>query len=121
MDNSAPINPSQYVCAPDSEQTLLAAPAQFLLERFLQTCSHKLFPKAIRNRNNPVLSIDSYLNIGTEGRTPGGGDTMLRKRVLVYIWCQSSCHLVDTSIHIDEQRKSGAALHGGRMHLDLRG
>ncbi|CAL8280576.1 unnamed protein product [Lota lota] len=66
MENSAPINPSQYVCAPDSEQTLLAAPAQFLLERFLQTCSHKLFPKAIRNRNNPVLSIDSYLNIGTE-------------------------------------------------------
>ncbi|CAL8313122.1 unnamed protein product [Gadus morhua 'NCC'] len=66
MENSAPINPSQYVCAPDSEQTLLAAPAQFLLERFLQSCSHKLFPKAIRNRNNPVLSIDSYLNIGTE-------------------------------------------------------
>ncbi|KAG7278413.1 hypothetical protein CRUP_038576 [Coryphaenoides rupestris] len=66
IENSAPINPSQYVCAPDSEQTLLAAPAQFLLERFLQTCSHKLFPKAVRNRNNPVLSIDSYLNIGTE-------------------------------------------------------
>ncbi|CAL8345117.1 unnamed protein product [Merluccius merluccius] len=66
MENSAPINPSQYVCAPDSEQTLLAAPAQFLLERFLQSCSHKLFPKAVRNRNNPVLSIDSYLNIGTE-------------------------------------------------------
>ena len=69
MENSAPINPSQYVCAPDSEQTLLAAPAQFLLERFLQSCSHKLFPKAIRNRNNPVLSIDSYLNIGTEVST----------------------------------------------------
>ncbi|KAK7945463.1 hypothetical protein WMY93_001191 [Mugilogobius chulae] len=56
--------PSQYVCAPDSEQTLLDAPAQFLLEKFLQSCSHRLFPMAINNRANPVLSIDSYLNIG---------------------------------------------------------
>uniref|UniRef100_A0A667ZU15 GREB1 like retinoic acid receptor coactivator n=1 Tax=Myripristis murdjan TaxID=586833 RepID=A0A667ZU15_9TELE len=66
MENSAPISPSQYVCAPDSEQTLLAAPAHFLLEKFLQSCSHRLFPKAVQNRNNPVLSIDSYLNIGPE-------------------------------------------------------
>lgn len=66
IENPAPISPSQYVCAPDSEQTLLDAPAQFLLERFLQSCSHRLFPKAVRNRNNPVLSIDSYLNISPE-------------------------------------------------------
>ncbi|KAM3604656.1 uncharacterized protein V6R79_014421 [Siganus canaliculatus] len=66
MENPATINPSQYVCAPDSEQTLLDAPAQFLLERFLQSCSHRLFPKAVQNRNNPVLSIDSYLNISPE-------------------------------------------------------
>ncbi|KAG7525431.1 hypothetical protein JOB18_026742 [Solea senegalensis] len=66
MENPAPISPSQYVCAPDSEQTLLDAPAQFLLERFLQSCSHRLFPKAVQNRNNPVLSIDSYLNISPE-------------------------------------------------------
>ncbi|KAL0966250.1 hypothetical protein UPYG_G00292930 [Umbra pygmaea] len=66
MENPAPISPSQYVCAPDSEQTLLAAPAQFLLEKFLQSCSHRLFPKAVQNRSNPVLSIDSYLNIGPE-------------------------------------------------------
>ncbi|XP_028282945.1 GREB1-like protein isoform X3 [Parambassis ranga] len=66
IENPAPISPSQYVCAPDSEQTLLDAPAQFLLERFLQSCSHRLFPKAVQNRNNPVLSIDSYLNIGPE-------------------------------------------------------
>ncbi|XP_056148830.1 GREB1-like protein [Lampris incognitus] len=66
MENPAPISPSQYVCAPDSEQTLLAAPAHFLLEKFLQSCSHKLFPKAVHNRNNPVLSIDSYLNISPE-------------------------------------------------------
>ncbi|XP_077374607.1 GREB1-like protein [Festucalex cinctus] len=66
IENHAPISPSQYVCAPDSEQTLLDAPAQFLLERFLQSCSHRLFPKAIQNPNNPVLSIDSYLNISPE-------------------------------------------------------
>uniref|UniRef100_A0A3B3XTP2 GREB1-like protein n=1 Tax=Poecilia mexicana TaxID=48701 RepID=A0A3B3XTP2_9TELE len=62
----APISPSQYVCAPDSEQTLLDAPAQFLLENFLQSCSRRLFPKAVQNRNNPVLSIDSYLNLSPE-------------------------------------------------------
>ncbi|XP_053185688.1 GREB1-like protein isoform X1 [Scomber japonicus] len=66
IENPNAISPSQYVCAPDSEQTLLDAPAQFLLERFLQSCSHRLFPKAVQNRNNPVLSIDSYLNISPE-------------------------------------------------------
>ncbi|XP_041847997.1 GREB1-like protein isoform X2 [Melanotaenia boesemani] len=66
IENPAPISPSQYVCAPDSEQTLLDAPAQFLLESFLQSCSHRLFPKAVKNRNNPVLSIDSYLNLSPE-------------------------------------------------------
>ncbi|KAK5616463.1 GREB1-like protein [Crenichthys baileyi] len=66
IKNKAPISPSQYVCAPDSEQTLLDAPAQFLLESFLQSCSHRLFPKAVQNSNNPVLSIDSYLNLSPE-------------------------------------------------------
>ncbi|XP_016525169.1 GREB1-like protein isoform X3 [Poecilia formosa] len=66
IENKAPISPSQYVCAPDSEQTLLDAPAQFLLENFLQSCSRRLFPKAVQNRNNPVLSIDSYLNLSPE-------------------------------------------------------
>uniref|UniRef100_H3CSS3 GREB1 like retinoic acid receptor coactivator n=1 Tax=Tetraodon nigroviridis TaxID=99883 RepID=H3CSS3_TETNG len=66
MENLAPISPSQYVCAPDSEQTLLDAPPHFLLERFLQSCSHRLFPKAVHNRTNPVLSIDSFLNISPE-------------------------------------------------------
>ncbi|XP_026229709.1 GREB1-like protein isoform X3 [Anabas testudineus] len=66
IENPTSISPSQYVCAPDSEQTLLDAPAQFLLERFLQSCSHRLFPNAIHNRDNPVLSIDSYLNISPE-------------------------------------------------------
>uniref|UniRef100_A0A674E4C9 GREB1 like retinoic acid receptor coactivator n=1 Tax=Salmo trutta TaxID=8032 RepID=A0A674E4C9_SALTR len=66
MENPTPISPPQYICAPDSEHTLLAAPAQFLLEKFLQSCSHRLFPKAVQNSSNPVLSIDSYLNIGPE-------------------------------------------------------
>uniref|UniRef100_A0A8K9V8S5 GREB1-like protein n=1 Tax=Oncorhynchus mykiss TaxID=8022 RepID=A0A8K9V8S5_ONCMY len=66
MENPTPISPSQYICAPDSEHTLLDAPAQFLLEKFLQSCSHRLFPKAVQNSSNPVLSIDSYLNIGPE-------------------------------------------------------
>ncbi|OXB81657.1 UNVERIFIED_CONTAM: hypothetical protein H355_008906 [Colinus virginianus] len=55
-----------YVCAPDSEHTLLAAPSQFLLEKFLQHATYKLFPKAIHNFKNPVLAIDCYLNIGLE-------------------------------------------------------
>lgn len=65
-ESLAPILPLQYVCAPDSEHTLLAAPAQFLLEKFLQHASFKLFPKAIRNFKSPVLAIDCYLNIGPE-------------------------------------------------------
>ncbi|KAM4841275.1 GREB1-like protein [Thomomys bottae] len=65
-ESLAPILPLQYVCAPDSEHTLLAAPAQFLLEKFLQHASYKLFPKAIRNVKSPVLAIDCYLNIGQE-------------------------------------------------------
>lgn len=65
-ESLAPILPLQYVCAPDSEHTLLAAPAQFLLEKFLQHASYKLFPKAIHNFKSPVLAIDCYLNIGQE-------------------------------------------------------
>ncbi|KAF6088060.1 GREB1 like retinoic acid receptor coactivator [Phyllostomus discolor] len=65
-ESLAPILPLQYVCAPDSEHTLLAAPAQFLLEKFLQHASHKLFPKAIHNFKSPVLAVDCYLNIGPE-------------------------------------------------------
>ncbi|XP_078253428.1 GREB1-like protein isoform X2 [Rhinoraja longicauda] len=60
------ISASQYVCAPDSESTMLSAPAQFLLEKFLQHTSYKLFPKAIHNSKNPVLSIDCYMNLGPE-------------------------------------------------------
>ncbi|KAM9632605.1 GREB1-like protein isoform 3-T3 [Trichechus inunguis] len=65
-ESIAAILPLQYICAPDSEHTLLAAPAQFLLEKFLQHASYKLFPKAIRNFKSPVLAIDCYLNIGPE-------------------------------------------------------
>lgn len=38
----APLLPLQYVCTPDSEHILLAAPTQFLLEKFLQHDSYKL-------------------------------------------------------------------------------
>ncbi|XP_064202984.1 GREB1-like protein isoform X1 [Anguilla rostrata] len=65
-ENPAPISPSQYVCAPDSEHMLLAAPPHFLLEKFLQHSGHRLFPKAVRNHSHPLLSIDSYLNLGPE-------------------------------------------------------
>ncbi|XP_023365972.1 GREB1-like protein isoform X2 [Otolemur garnettii] len=65
-ESFTPILPLQYICAPDSEHTLLAAPAQFLLEKFLQHASYKLFPKAIHNFKSPVLAIDCYLNIGPE-------------------------------------------------------
>ncbi|XP_015278789.1 PREDICTED: GREB1-like protein [Gekko japonicus] len=65
-ENLTPVMPLQYVCAPDSEHTLLAAPAQFLLEKFLQHATYKLFPKAIHNFRSPVLAIDCYLNIGPE-------------------------------------------------------
>ncbi|KAM8967749.1 GREB1-like protein isoform 2-T2 [Pelodytes ibericus] len=65
-ESTGPVSPMQYVCAPDSEQTLLAAPAQFLLEKFLQNSSHKLFPKALYNLRNPLLAVDCYLNLGPE-------------------------------------------------------
>ncbi|XP_049338795.1 GREB1-like protein isoform X2 [Astyanax mexicanus] len=60
------IPPSQYVCAPDSEHPLLDAPAQLLLEKFLQSCSQHLFPQAFQNTSNPVLTIDSYLDLGPQ-------------------------------------------------------
>ncbi|XP_065124131.1 GREB1-like protein [Paramisgurnus dabryanus] len=66
METPVHVSASQYVCAPDSEQTLLSAPAQLLLEKFLQNCSHRLFPLALCNSSNPVLSIDSYLSLGPE-------------------------------------------------------
>uniref|UniRef100_A0A672SXW3 GREB1-like protein n=1 Tax=Sinocyclocheilus grahami TaxID=75366 RepID=A0A672SXW3_SINGR len=66
METPVRVCASQYVCAPDSEHTLLSAPAQFLLEKFLQSCSHRLFPLALCNSANPVLSIDSYLNLGPQ-------------------------------------------------------
>ncbi|XP_032877476.1 protein GREB1 isoform X2 [Amblyraja radiata] len=60
------ISPSQYICAPDSKHTFLAAPAQLLLERYLQQTSNNLFPLSMQNYSHPVLSIDCYLNLGHE-------------------------------------------------------
>ncbi|XP_014396015.1 PREDICTED: protein GREB1 [Myotis brandtii] len=58
--------PAQYICAPDSKHPSLAAPAQLLLERFLQHHSHRFFPLSLRNHGHPVLLVDCYLNLGSQ-------------------------------------------------------
>ncbi|XP_028930151.2 protein GREB1 isoform X3 [Ornithorhynchus anatinus] len=65
-DNPVSIAPVQYICAPDSKNTFLAAPAQLLLEKFLQYHSHRFFPLSLKNYNHPVLSVDCYLNLGPQ-------------------------------------------------------
>ncbi|XP_012504350.1 PREDICTED: protein GREB1 [Propithecus coquereli] len=65
-ENSAAVVPAQYICAPDSKHTFLAAPAQLLLEKFLQHHSHRLFPLSLKNHGHPVLSVDCYLNLGSQ-------------------------------------------------------
>ncbi|XP_008583973.1 PREDICTED: protein GREB1 [Galeopterus variegatus] len=65
-DNSVAIVPAQYICAPDSKHTFLAAPAQLLLEKFLQHHSHRFFPLSLKNHSHPVLSVDCYLNLGSQ-------------------------------------------------------
>ncbi|XP_006869510.1 PREDICTED: protein GREB1 isoform X1 [Chrysochloris asiatica] len=65
-DNPVAIVPAQYICAPDSKHTFLAAPAQLLLEKFLQYHSHRFFPLSLKNYNHPVLSVDCYLNLGSQ-------------------------------------------------------
>ncbi|XP_069462058.1 protein GREB1 isoform X2 [Ambystoma mexicanum] len=61
-----PIAPAQYICAPDSKHTFLAAPAQLLLEKYLQCNSHRFFPLSLKNYSHPVLSVDCYLNLGAQ-------------------------------------------------------
>ncbi|XP_036290530.1 protein GREB1 isoform X2 [Pipistrellus kuhlii] len=58
--------PAQYICAPDSKHPALAAPAQLLLERFLQHHSHRFFPLSLHNHGHPVLLVDCYLNLGPQ-------------------------------------------------------
>ncbi|XP_074845065.1 protein GREB1 isoform X2 [Carettochelys insculpta] len=58
--------PAQYICAPDSKHTFLAAPAQLLLEKYLQYHSHRFFPLSVKNYSHPVLSVDCYLNLGPQ-------------------------------------------------------
>ncbi|XP_058407761.1 protein GREB1 isoform X4 [Diceros bicornis minor] len=65
-DNPMAIVPAQYICAPDSKHTFLAAPAQLLLEKFLQHHSHRFFPLSLKNHGHPVLSVDCYLNLGSQ-------------------------------------------------------
>nr|XP_028578388.1 protein GREB1 isoform X2 [Podarcis muralis] len=65
-DNPVSIAPAQYICAPDSKHTFLAAPAQLLLEKYLQYHSHRFFPLSLKNYSHPVLSVDCYLNLGPQ-------------------------------------------------------
>ncbi|XP_009072023.1 PREDICTED: protein GREB1 [Acanthisitta chloris] len=65
-DTSVSISPAQYICAPDSKHTFLAAPAQLLLEKYLQYHSHRFFPLSLKNYRHPVLSVDCYLNLGPQ-------------------------------------------------------
>ncbi|KAL7988063.1 hypothetical protein Chor_006982 [Crotalus horridus] len=65
-DNLVSIGPAQYICAPDSKHTFLAAPAQLLLEKYLQYHSYRFFPLSLKNYSHPVLSVDCYLNLGPQ-------------------------------------------------------
>ncbi|NWH81676.1 GREB1 protein, partial [Piaya cayana] len=65
-DTPVSICPAQYICAPDSKHTFLAAPAQLLLEKYLQYHSHRFFPLSLKNYSHPVLSVDCYLNLGPQ-------------------------------------------------------
>ncbi|XP_060736317.1 protein GREB1 isoform X1 [Tachysurus vachellii] len=60
------VQPSQYICAPDSKHLFLATPGQLLLEKYLQHTSQRLFPLSTCNNSHPVLSVDCYLNLGPE-------------------------------------------------------
>ncbi|XP_068136393.1 protein GREB1 isoform X2 [Hyperolius riggenbachi] len=66
LDSSISVSTSHYICAPDSNHTMLAAPAQLLLEKFLQFHSQKFFPLSLNNRSHPVLVVDCYLNLGPQ-------------------------------------------------------
>ncbi|XP_004696096.1 protein GREB1 isoform X1 [Echinops telfairi] len=65
-DNPVAIVPAQYICAPDSKHPFLAAPAHLLLEKFFQYHSHRFFPLSLKNYSHPVLSVDCYLNLGSQ-------------------------------------------------------
>lgn len=71
-DNPVAIVPAQYICAPDSKHTFLAAPAQLLLEKFLQHHSRRFFPLSLENHSHPVLLVDCYLNLGAQVTLPRG-------------------------------------------------
>ncbi|XP_056420182.1 protein GREB1 isoform X2 [Hyla sarda] len=66
LDLSLSVSSAHYICAPDSKHTILAAPAQLLLEKFLQFHSHRFFPLSVNNHSHPVLVVDCYLNLGPQ-------------------------------------------------------
>ncbi|XP_063771471.1 protein GREB1 isoform X2 [Pseudophryne corroboree] len=66
LDSSMSVSPAHYICAPDSKHTILAAPAQLLLEKFLQSHSQRFFPLSVNNTSHPVLIVNCYLNLGPQ-------------------------------------------------------
>ncbi|KAM9316407.1 protein GREB1 [Gastrophryne carolinensis] len=66
LDSSMSVSTAHYICAPDSNHTILAAPAQLLLEKFLQLHSQRFFPLSVNNCSHPVLVVDCYLNLGPQ-------------------------------------------------------
>ncbi|XP_053565649.1 protein GREB1 [Bombina bombina] len=66
LDSSLSVSPAHYICAPDSKHTILAAPAQLLLEKFLQFHSQRFFPLSLNHCSHPVLVVDCYLNLGPQ-------------------------------------------------------
>ncbi|XP_040204503.1 protein GREB1 [Rana temporaria] len=66
LDSSMSVSTAHYICAPDSNHTVLAAPAHLLLEKFLQFHSQQFFPLSVTDSSHPVLVVDCYLNLGPQ-------------------------------------------------------
>nr|DBA25765.1 TPA: hypothetical protein GDO54_010114 [Pyxicephalus adspersus] len=66
LDSSLSVSTAHYICAPDSNHTILAAPAHLLLEKYLQFHSQRFFPLSVNDSSHPVLVVDCYLNLGPQ-------------------------------------------------------
>ncbi|XP_075057527.1 protein GREB1 isoform X2 [Mixophyes fleayi] len=66
LDSSMSVSPAHYICAPDSKHNILAAPAQLLLEKYLQFHSQRFFPLSVNSASHPVLVVNCYLNLGPQ-------------------------------------------------------
>ena len=64
------VQPSQYICAPDSKHLFLATPAQLLLEKYLQYTSQHLFLPNTENYTHNTMKVDFHPNLRPEINTP---------------------------------------------------